>query len=67
MNEVLSTDLIAKMEAVKQACSERCIICKAGRGRMCLDVAGVPTYDGIHLQRRMLTEADDLLRAAYGR
>lgn len=61
----LDPDLVAKMEVAKKATAERCPVCKVGGGKFCVDVAGVPTYDGIHIQRTIWAEADDLTRTAY--
>ena len=66
LTTVISPEIVAKMEAAQTATSERCPICRVGRGRFCLDIEGIATYDGIHLARRLYTEADDLTRAAYG-
>ena len=61
----LSPELTAKMEAAKRATAERCPVCKVGSGRFCVDVEGVATYDGIHIQRTIWADADELTRAAY--
>ncbi len=43
----------------------KCPVCRASAGETCSDVRGVPTYDGTHVQRTILYEADELTQLAY--
>jgi hypothetical protein len=61
----LPAELVAKMEAAKTATNERCPVCKAGVGRFCVDVDYAVTINGVHPQRTIWAEADELTRAAY--
>lgn len=63
--DTLPAELVAKMEAAKAATSEPCPVCRVGRGKFCLDVEYAVTFDGIHPQRKVWTEADELTRAAF--
>ncbi len=66
-NSGLPADLTDAMLAAQKATSEPCPICRVGRGRFCIDVAGTVTIDGIHPQRTVWTDADDLTRASFRR